>query len=535
MRVALAQINVTVGDLAGNVAHILETIAAAERAGAGITLFPELCLSGYPPEDLLHKDHFIEDQLIALEQVAGACGNAALVGYVDRDGENLYNAVALCGNHRVLQTYRKRRLPNYGVFDEQRYFTPGTGAGIFELGGTLFANTICEDIWVPELASEAAMGGASAIFNVSASPFHAGKAHEREMMLRARAVNNGVWLAYCNLVGGQDELVFDGRSVVISPLGEIVARGIPFEEDLVIAEFSPEGKLGASADLATEMGPDEEVYSALKLGLRDYVRKNGFTDVVLGLSGGIDSALTAVIATDALGRERVHGVMMPSRYSSVGSVDDSVDLAANLGIETMELPIEGAFASFLDTLESAFEGRDPDVAEENLQARVRGTLLMALSNKFGWLTLATGNKSELSVGYSTLYGDMVGGFAPIKDVFKTRVYALAEWRNSQGGTPIIPRAIINKAPSAELRPDQKDADSLPPYPVLDAILTHYVEKDESPDAIVALGFPAEIVARVIRMTDIAEYKRRQGPLGVKITPKAFGKDRRMPVTNRYGG
>jgi len=535
MRVALAQINVTVGDLDGNVRRILEMVEAAEHAGAGITLFPELALSGYPPEDLVHKDHFIDEQLDALEMVAGACGNATLVGFIDRSGDALYNAVALCGNNRILQTYYKRRLPNYGVFDEQRYFTPGELPGLFTLGGHMFANTVCEDIWVPELAEEAAREGASVIFNVSASPFHAGKAAEREEMLRGRARDNGVWLAYCNLVGGQDELVFDGRSLVISPSGEVVARGAAFEEDLVVADFTPGAKLGASEDLAPQVEGPAEVYSALALGLGDYVRKNGFTDVVLGLSGGIDSALTAAIAADALGPGHVHGVMMPSRYSSRGSIDDSIALAANLGIETRELSVEQPFESFLKTLAPAFEGCEPDVTEENLQARVRGMLLMALSNKFGWLTLATGNKSELSVGYSTLYGDMVGGFAPIKDVFKMRVYELARWRNEHGDSPVIPQAIIDKAPSAELRPDQRDQDSLPPYPVLDAILTHYVEKDDSRDAIVKMGFPETIVDRVIRLTDIAEYKRRQGPLGVKITPKAFGKDRRMPVTNRYRG
>ena len=535
MRVALAQINVTVGDLDANVRHILETLEVAARSGAEITLFPEMALTGYPPEDLVLKEHFIDDQLAALETVAAACTRPALIGFVDRDGDNLYNAVALCGNNRILQRYYKRRLPNYGVFDEQRYFTPGPATGLFELGGETFANTICEDIWVPELAEEAAAAGASVIFNVSASPFHAGKASEREEMLRARARDNNVWLAYCNLVGGQDELVFDGRSLVISPSGDVVARGKAFAEDLVIADFIPGTNQGASSDLAPEMGPAEEVYSAIVMGLGDYARKNGFTDVVLGLSGGIDSALTAAIATDALGPEHVHGVMMPSRYSSQGSVDDSVELAANLGIDTMELPVEAPFQAFLDTLAPAFDGREPDVAEENLQARVRGSLLMALSNKFGWMTLATGNKSELSVGYSTLYGDMVGGFAPIKDVFKMRVYELSKWRNAHGEAPVIPQETISKAPSAELRPDQKDADSLPPYPVLDAILTHYVEKDDSRDAIIAMGFPAAIVDRVIRLTDIAEYKRRQGPMGVKITPKAFGKDRRMPVTNRFGG
>ncbi len=535
MRVALAQINVTVGDLQGNVQHILEAMQSAEQAGAGITLFPELALTGYPPEDLVHKAHFIEEQLDALEMVAAASSHLALVGYVDRDGDDLFNAVALCGNNRVLKTYHKRRLPNYGVFDERRYFTPGSQPGLFELGGTMFASTICEDIWVPELAEEAAAEGASVIFNVSASPFYAGKAKEREEMLQARARDNGVWLAYCNLVGGQDELVFDGRSVVISPSGEVIARGKAFAEDLVIADFTVGAQLGASAHIEPELGAEEEVYSAIVLGLGDYARKNGFSDVVLGLSGGIDSALTAAIAADALGSEHVHGVMMPSRYSSAGSVDDAVELATNLGVETMQLPIEGPFQAFLEALEPAFAGHEPDVAEENLQARVRGALLMALSNKFGWMTLATGNKSELSVGYSTLYGDMVGGFAPIKDVFKTRVYELAKWRNLQDESPVIPMATIDKAPSAELRPGQLDQDSLPPYAVLDAVLTHYVEKDDSREAIIAMGFPEAIVDRVIRLTDLAEYKRRQGPLGVKITSKAFGKDRRVPITNRYGG
>ncbi len=399
----------------------------------------------------------------------------------------------------------------------------------------MLAPTICEDIWVPEIASEAAQAGAQVLLNISASPFHAGKGAEREAMLAERARDNGMWLAYCNAAGGQDELVFDGRSVVISPSGEVVARGASFAEDLVIVDFTPGAKLGASADYADMLEGPEEIYRALKLGLADYARKNGFSDVVIGLSGGIDSALTAAIAVDALGPEHVHGVMMPSRYSSVGSIEDSMDLVRALGIEVRELPVEPAFEALLGTLQESFEGLESDVTEENLQARVRGTLLMALSNKFGWLTLATGNKSELSVGYSTLYGDMVGGFAPLKDVFKTRVYELATWRNSLHGGPVIPQAIIDKAPSAELRPDQRDADSLPPYPVLDAVLRHYVEKDDSRDDIVKMGFPAELVDRIIRMTDAAEYKRRQGPMGVKITPKAFGKDRRMPVTNRYKG
>ena len=535
MRVALAQINTTVGDIDGNVRKILAALSEAQAVDAGYTLFPELTITGYPPEDLLHKDHFIEANLDALELVASACSMPTLVGYVDRVGDSLFNSLALCGNGMVLQRYYKRRLPNYGVFDEERYFAAGAAPGLTELGGTMMANTICEDIWVPELAAEVVEMGAQIIFNISASPFHAGKGAEREEMLCERARANGVWLAYCNLVGGQDELVFDGRSVVISPDGEVIARGKAFVEDLVVVDFAPEGRLGASGDLAPVMTAEQEVYSAIELGLRDYVVKNGFSDVVLGLSGGIDSALTAAIAADALGAEHVHGVMMPSRYSSPGSISDSVELAAALGIETRELAIEPAYQALLDTLEPAFDGMPADVAEENLQARVRGTLLMALSNKCGWLTLATGNKSELSVGYSTLYGDMVGGFAPLKDVFKTRVYQLARWRNTQDAAPVIPQAILDKAPSAELRPNQVDQDSLPPYPVLDAILTHYVEKDDSGDDIVAMGFPAAIVDRVIRLTDTAEYKRRQGPLGVKITAKAFGRDRRMPVTNGFGG
>jgi len=535
MRVALAQINVTVGDLDGNVARIIDALRASEAADADVTLFPELALTGYPPEDLVHKEHFITDQLAALETVVAACSLPALIGFVDRDGDRLYNAVALCGENRRQLTYHKRRLPNYGVFDERRYFEPGSSAGLFELGGGTFAATICEDVWVPELVKEAAGDGASVVLNVSASPFHAGKGLEREEMLCARARESGVWLAYCNLVGGQDELVFDGRSLVVSPSGEVVARGRAFAEDLVIAQIPAGGETEVLGDIAPQLAPAEEIYAALVMGLRDYVHKNGFVDVGLGLSGGIDSALTAAIASDALGPDHVHGVMMPSRYSSAGSVDDSVKLARRLGIEMLKLPVEGPFSEFLETLGPVFEGHHPNVAEENLQARVRGTLLMALSNKFGWLTLATGNKSELSVGYSTLYGDMVGGFAPIKDVFKTRVYEIAEWRNSVGESPVIPQEIIDKAPSAELRPDQRDVDSLPPYPVLDAILARYVEKDDSRDDMVRMGFPEEVVDRVIRLTETAEYKRRQGPLGVKITPRAFGKDRRMPITNRYGG
>jgi len=535
MRVALAQINTTVGDIDSNARKIIAAVASAEAQGAGFILLPELAITGYPPEDLLHKDHFVDKNLDALELVATNCVHSTFVGFVDRVGDALFNAVALCGDGRVLHVYHKRELPNYGVFDERRYFESGTTAGLLELGGTKLSATICEDIWVPGHVLEAVASGANVLLNISASPFHVGKSAEREAMLCERARENGVWLAYCNLVGGQDELVFDGRSLVISPTGEVVARGNAFSEDLVIADFTPGVTRGITGDLAPELGPEEEVYAALTLGLRDYVRKNGFTDVVIGLSGGIDSALTAAVAADALGSEHVHGVMMPSRYSSAGSIDDAKELARNLGIDVMQMSVEGPFGAFLETLAPVFEGRRPDVAEENLQARVRGTLLMALSNKFGWMTLATGNKSELSVGYSTLYGDMVGGFAPLKDVFKHRVWELARWRNRRDGREVIPRSSIEKPPSAELREDQRDEDSLPPYDVLDAILFGYVEGDRSADELVAEGFDSATVNRVIKMTDSAEYKRRQGPLGVKITPKSFGKDRRMPVTNGFSG
>lgn len=533
MRIALAQINPTVGDIGGNVAKIIGAVSRAAEEGAGFLLLPELAITGYPPEDLLSKPHFVEANLDALEQVSAACGNATIVGFVNRVGDTLYNAAALCGNHRVLQVYHKRRLPNYGVFDEHRYFAPGDEVGLIELGGTMFANTICEDIWTPEIVAEAVAEGASVLLNISASPYHAGKGDEREEMLRTRARESGTWLAYCNMVGGQDELVFDGRSVVISPSGDVIARGATFAEDFFSVDFTPGAKLGAAFHTAPVPEPAEEIYQAVVTGLRDYVTKNGFSDVVLGLSGGIDSALTTAIAADALGPEHVHGVMMPSRYSSAGSVDDSKALGDNLGIEVMELPIEGPFGAFEETLAPVFAGREPDVTEENLQSRVRGTLLMALSNKFGWLVLATGNKSELSVGYSTLYGDMVGGFAPLKDLLKTRVYELARWRDRGG--EVIPAAIIDKAPSAELRPDQIDQDSLPPYDVLDAVLALYVEQDRSVDRIVADGHDRATVERVVRMVDSAEYKRRQGPMGVKITTKAFGKDRRVPVTNGFRG
>jgi NAD+ synthase (glutamine-hydrolysing) len=532
MRLALAQIDTTVGDIEGNTRRIMRAVGEAESADATLTILPELAVTGYPPEDLLAKDHFIEDNLMALEQIAGACQHLTLVGFVDRVGDDLYNALAVCGNARVLKVYHKRHLPNYGVFDEARYFRAGDEEGLYEIGGELYALTICEDIWAPGSVQEAVGLGATLVLNASASPYHAGKGREREEMLQARARDDGVWLAYCNLVGGQDELVFDGRSVLVSPTGEIVARAKTFEEDLLMVEFSPDGRLGAPSRSEEPLDPDEEVYKALKTGLSDYLGKNGFTDVAVGLSGGIDSALTTVVAVDALGPDHVHGVLMPSRYSSEGSVEDARQLAETLGIEAIELSIEGPFSAVLETLAPVFEGLETDVTEENLQARTRGMLLMALSNKFGWLVLATGNKSELSVGYSTLYGDMVGGFAPLKDVFKTRIQELARWRNERGA--VIPENTLTKAPSAELRPDQTDQDSLPPYEVLDPILSAYVERDLSRERVAAeTGQDMATVDDVCRLVDAAEYKRRQGPLGIKITPKAFGRDRRMPVTNRY--
>jgi NAD+ synthase (glutamine-hydrolysing) len=534
MILALAQVDPTVGDIDGNTARAGEIVARAAASGADVVVMPELMLTGYPPEDLLAKPHFVQRNLDALERLATSCAVPVLVGFVDRDSDgNLYNAAALLGGGRAQRVYRKGNLPNYGVFDEERYFEPGENDEIIAFGDTMIALTVCEDIWVPETVSRLASQGARVVLNISASPFHVGKGVAREEMLQARARDNGVWVAYCNLVGGQDELVFDGRSAVIAPDGTVVARAASFAEDLLLVRIDPDATSVGEQRVEPMGGAEEEVYGALTLGLRDYMNKNGFHDVVLGLSGGIDSALTAAVAVDALGAEHVHGVLLPSRYSSEGSVQDAQALAGMLGIETLTLPIEEPFSAMLATLEPVFCDMPADVTEENLQARVRGTLLMALSNKFGWLVLATGNKSELSVGYSTLYGDMVGGFAPLKDVLKTRVYRLAVYRNTLG--PAIPEASITKPPSAELRPDQVDQDSLPPYDELDAVLNSYVVLDKGLEAIVAEGHDPALVSRVIRMVDAAEYKRRQGPLGIRISPKAFGKDRRVPVTNRFGG
>ena len=530
-RIALAQIDCTVGDLAGNAALVIEAVRSAIARGADLVMTPECALCGYPPEDLVAKNHFVEDVAEVLAEVARECvGLTAIVGFVERDGAALHNSAAVCADGRVTAVYRKRRLPNYGVFDEERYFEPGTSPLLIDVAGERCAVTICEDVWVPELVREAAAAGATVVLNISASPFHAGKGSSREQMLKDRAADCGVYLAYCNLIGGQDELVFDGRSCVVHASGELIARAAAFGPDLLVVEV-PAAPSEAHEDPL--VGGHEEVWDALVTGLHDYLRKNGFTDAVIGLSGGIDSALTAALAVDALGAENVHGVAMPSRYSSPGSLSDAEALARNLGIDYRVLPIEEPFSAVLEVLAPSFGEMMPDTTEENVQARVRGTLLMGLSNKFGWIVLATGNKSELSVGYSTLYGDMVGGFAPIRDLYKTHVYELARWRNRAG--EVIPFASIEKPPSAELRHDQLDSDSLPEYEVLDRVLQAYVEDDRSVDEIVADGIPREVVERIARMVDAAEYKRRQGPLGIRVTPKAFGRDRRMPVTNRYRG
>ncbi len=537
MRIALGQINVTVGDVEGNLDRCRR---AVQQAGSvDLVVLPELALTGYPPEDLLARPDFVDRTLDALRQFASTVTTPTLIGFVDRTEHGLGNAAALVRDGAVAEVYHKRLLPNYGVFDEERYFEPGAQDLILTIAGEQCAVTICEDIWVPETTERLAAAGAEIILNLSASPFHAGKGGEREAMLRARTSADAVWVAYCNLVGGQDELVFDGRSVIVEPGGRLVARAPAFAEGMIIADVGRQAAIAAEGrDLPvgsispSPEGP-AEIYQALVLGLADYTRKNGFTDAVVGLSGGIDSALVAALAADALGPEHVHGVLMPGPYSSEGSVDDALTLSINLGIDALTLPIGTPFESLLGTLEPAFGEMPEDTTEENLQARVRGTLLMALSNKMGWLVLATGNKSELSVGYSTLYGDMVGGFAPIKDVFKTRVWDLARWRNEHGH--VIPEATIAKPPSAELRPDQTDQDTLPPYDVLDDILRGYVEQDRSADEIVADGFDSAVVERVIRMVDAAEYKRRQAAPGTRVTLKAFGRDRRMPITNRYRG
>ncbi len=571
-RIALVQINVTVGDVEGNAGRIVEHIRAAEAAGAELVAFPELALTGYPPEDLLLKPSFIRANLEALETVAAATGNvAAVIGFVDRD-DDIFNAAAVLHGGRVVGVYHKHFLPNYGVFDEDRYFRRGSVAPVFRLGEVTFGVTVCEDIWYAVgPANSQSLAGAELIVNINASPFSDQKPAFREKMLATRAADNHAIVAYVNLVGGQDELVFDGASMVFDPAGDLLCRGKAFEEDLVVVDLDVAGvfrerlhdprqrkeHLRREADVPVEpivvaeercvpahrppAAPcvvdrprrTEEVYSALVLGTRDYVRKNGFRNVVLGLSGGVDSSLVATIAADAIGPEHVLGVSMPSRYSSQGSKDDAAELARNLGVDYKVVPIEAGFQGMLDTLADVFRGCEPDVAEENLQARVRGQILMGISNKFGHLVLTTGNKSEMATGYATLYGDMAGGLAVIKDVPKTLVYELCRYRNSLGPSPVIPESVLTKPPSAELRPDQTDQDSLPPYEVLDPILKVYVEDDRTVAEIVGQGYEEATVRRVARMVDRNEYKRRQAPPGIKITPRAFGRDRRLPITNRY--
>ncbi len=569
LRIALAQINVTVGDIEGNRNKIIHYIGEARRLGADVVAFHEMAVTGYPPEDLLLKPDFIEANEKALEDIISATrGITAVVGFVHRD-EDIYNAAAVIHDGRLATVYHKMYLPNYGVFDEDRYFQAGQEYIVFELDGTGVGVNICEDIWYPGGPAEiqALVGGAEVIVNISASPYHARKGEFRERMLATRAADSVSIVAFCNLVGGQDELVFDGGSVIFDPKGELIARGRQFEEDLVVADLDVEGvfrrrlhdprrrkeKLLSRWEVETielppvgsrekppisehkvpRLAPLAEIYTALVTGSRDYVHKNGFRKVVIGLSGGIDSSLTATIAVDALGAENVTGVFMPSRYSSEESRVDAEELARNLGIAFHVVPIDGAFQAYLDMLSEVFKGLPHDVTEENIQARIRGNILMALSNKFGWLVLTTGNKSEVGVGYCTLYGDTAGGFAVIKDIPKTLVYKLARYRNSL--SPVIPERVFTKPPSAELRPDQKDTDSLPPYEILDSILHACVEEDRSVEEIVAMGFDEELVRRVAKMVDRNEYKRRQSPPGVKITPRAFGKDRRLPITNRYAG
>jgi NAD+ synthase (glutamine-hydrolysing) len=569
MRLALAQINPVVGDLDGNRAMILSRLEEARAAGADLVLFPELAVTGYPPEDLLLRPGFVRAAERSLDAIARETrGIAAVVGtpHFDRD---LYNAAAVCAGGEVKALVKKRFLPNYGVFDEFRYFAPGDGLALFEHGGTRIGVTICEDMWQPgPPATDLALAGAELIVNISASPFHLLRDREREEMFRTRARDTAAFVALCNTVGGQDELIFDGHSFVIDDEGVVLARAAGFEEQMLVVDVEPSsvvsrrltdtrrralaqdrGKLGqvetvhigAARDHAetveatvTPFCDDlEQMRLALELGLGDYVRKNGFSEIVVGVSGGIDSAVVAALAAEALGSDRLHCVSMPSRYSSEGTRADAQRLAESLGSDFREIAIEPMVEAFVDSLATSFEGREPDLTEENLQARVRGVILMALSNKFGWLLVATGNKSEMSVGYATLYGDMAGGFALLKDVYKTDVFRLARHLNERAGRELIPQSIIDRAPSAELRADQLDEDSLPPYPVLDQVLAAYVEEDRTLDELSTDGFDPDVVQRAVKLIDRAEYKRRQAPPGVRLRPKAFGRDRRTPITNRW--
>jgi len=566
LRIAAAQLNLVVGDLEGNAERVLDAYERAEREGCDLVAFPELAITGYPPEDLLLRPAFVAQAVEALEKVAARTGRAAaIIGFPEPD-RDLYNSAAVCANGKVLGVYRKHLLPNYAVFDEERYFEPWPVDGpLFVVGGVRVAVSICEDAWSPSgpVLTQAA-AGAELVVNVNASPYYAGRWREREAMLATRAADASVPVLYVNLVGGQDELVFDGASMCFDEGGRLLARAKQFEEDMLVVDLDvrpafrrraldPRGRRRAAAlpevavsdvqlgDRLTSsriepvLDPVREVYEALVLGTRDYVTKNGFTDVVIGLSGGIDSSLVAVIAADALGPEHVVGVLMPSRFSSEGSITDAEAVASAIGIRTLTVPIEPAHTAFLEMLSEPFVGLETGLAEENLQARIRGTLLMTLSNKLGWMVLTTGNKSEMATGYSTLYGDMAGGFSVIKDVPKTLVYALARDRNERAPRPLIPEAVIDKPPSAELRPDQKDSDSLPDYAALDPIVEGYVEDDQSVAELIAEGNNAETVRRIASLIDRNEYKRRQAPPGVRVSPKAFGKDRRLPITNRWPG
>ncbi len=572
LRIGLCQINTTVGDIEGNSKKIINYIQRGRRMGADLLVFPEMAVTGYPPEDLLLMPKFIEDNLKAIQEITKATSSVtAIVGFVHKE-EDIFNSAALLHHGKLMGVYSKMYLPNYGVFDEFRYFHPGKENFIFTLHSIPIGVSICEDLWYPgdPIRTQTLHGGAELIVNLSSSPYHVGKTAIREKLISTRASDNLAIVAFCNLVGGQDELVFDGGSMIFDQKGDLIARGKQFEEDLVLSDLDLEavfrlrlhdprirrekmiedGKGIKKIDLPERapssrkkpplperdqkpLDPLSEVYSALVLGTGDYIRKNGFKRVLVGLSGGIDSALTAAIAVDALGKKAVVGVAMPSPYSSRESLEDAKLLAKNLGIDFLTIPITEIFNSYLNTLAPAFKGFKSDVTEENIQARIRGNILMALSNKFGWLVLTTGNKSEMSVGYCTLYGDMAGGFAVLKDVPKTLVYQLAEYKNQKEGKEVIPKRVFTKAPSAELRPHQKDEDSLPPYSILDPILKAYVEEDKGLREIVRMGFKEEMVKEVINMVDRNEYKRRQAPPGVKITHRALGKDRRLPVTNKY--
>jgi NAD+ synthase (glutamine-hydrolysing) len=567
MRVALAQINTTVGDIWGNVERMADALERATDAGADLIAYPELTIPGYPPEDLLMRPSFIEENMRALGEFAGHIpeGVVAAVGFVDLDAD-LYNACAVVSGGEILHRYHKHYLPNYGVFDENRYFKEGSGAPMVDLGGDLVGVSVCEDIWYPGgPAREQALAGASVLLNISASPYHRRKGAFRERMLGVRASDYGCYVVFCNLVGGQDELVFDGHSVVFDPEGALVARADQFKEDFLLVDLYPDQSLmqrlhdprprkenperepevieipgyepaetePVEPRIEPSLSEEGEVLEGLVLGLRDYFRKNGFSRAVLGLSGGIDSSLAAAVAVEALGARNVTGVLMPSRYTSDLSNTDAVALAKNLGIDTQTIPIGLAFDAYREMMEEAFKGLPEDVTEENLQSRIRGNILMALSNKFGWIVLSTGNKSEMSVGYSTLYGDSAGGFAVIRDVPKTLVYRVARHLNERKDREVIPDSVLTKEPSAELREDQRDTDSLPPYEVLDPILEAYIEEDMGVAQIVDSGFDEDDVRRIVQLVDRAEYKRRQAPTGIKVTGRAFGRDRRMPITNRY--